>query len=43
MLDYNIVNTYNFFVDDAFVGSSAIRDAVGSMFSAVIVNKKRYC
>lgn len=33
-------NTYNFFVDDAFVGSSAIRDAVGSMFSAVIVNKK---
>ncbi|HKM29208.1 MAG TPA: extracellular solute-binding protein [Bacilli bacterium] len=33
-------DTYNFFVDDAFVGSSAIRDAVGSMFSAVIVNKK---
>ena len=33
-------NTYNFFVDVAFVGSSAIRDAVGSMFSAIIVNKK---
>lgn len=33
-------NTYTFFVDPAFVGSSEIRDAVGSMYSAIIVNKK---
>ncbi len=31
---------YTFFVDDPFVGSSEVRDAVGTLFSNIIVNKK---
>ena len=33
-------NGYVFFVDEPFVGSSAVRDAVGTLFSNIIVNKK---
>lgn len=35
-----IENGYKFFVDPAFVGSSGIRDEVGLLFSAVVVNKR---
>ena len=33
-------NEYTFFVDDPFVGSAEVRDAVGTLFSNIIVNKK---
>ena len=36
-IDYR--SSYNMFVDPAFVGSSTIRDAVGTAFSKIIVSK----
>jgi ABC-type glycerol-3-phosphate transport system substrate-binding protein len=39
-LDDYIEQQYIFFVDDAFVGSAAIRSEVGSVFNAIIVNNE---
>ncbi len=36
----NYRESYNMFVDPAFVGSSTIRDAVGTAFSKIIVSKE---